>query len=238
MLIVGALFPFSFVVCLGLLSPDGSCHIFSKWHLPGGSHWWIFLGALLLMSCSPHKPQLPLGFPGYPESPPGRSKTDSYEVHAFPWDPVHTEPCVCPSGKVSVSPSPVELLCTCAAGLQCQMLWGLFLPMLVSQAWEYVVGFGTLTPVRELLWYSYLLVCRSPTWWYGLAYTAEVPLQVSQCGFFFVCRISFWYFLTYFIDVCSAVSCNFGVFMKEGALSPTPPSCHSVSKDYFKLLFS
>ena len=51
----------------------------------------------------------------------------------------------------SVSPSPVELLRTSPTGLQCQMLWGLFLPMPDPHTWEFDVGLRTLTPIGECL---------------------------------------------------------------------------------------
>ena len=72
--------------------------------------------------------------------------THSYGASALPWDPVHVEICV------PISPSPMELLCRSPTGLQCQMLWGLFLPMPDPQAWGPDVGLGTLTPVGESLW--------------------------------------------------------------------------------------
>ena len=52
---------------------------------------------------------------------------------------------------VSISPSPVELLCTSPASLQCQKLWGLFLPVPNAQAWGFDVGLRTLTPIGEFL---------------------------------------------------------------------------------------
>ena len=53
---------------------------------------------------------------------------------------------------VSVSPSPVELLCTIPLVFSAHysgILWGLLLAVLGSQAWEPDVGLGTLTPVGE-----------------------------------------------------------------------------------------
>ena len=61
--------------------------------------------------------------------------------------------CLCVPFKTgfSISPSPVELLCTSPIGLQCQMLWELFLPMPDPPAWGFDVGLRTLTPVGESL---------------------------------------------------------------------------------------
>ena len=53
---------------------------------------------------------------------------------------------------VSISPSSMELLCTSPTGLQCQMFWGLFLPIPDPQAWGPDVGLRTLSPVGESLW--------------------------------------------------------------------------------------
>ena len=53
---------------------------------------------------------------------------DSYGDLALPWDLVHVKSlCVPFKNRVSISPSPVELLHTSPTGLQCQMLQGLFL---------------------------------------------------------------------------------------------------------------
>ena len=55
---------------------------------------------------------------------------------------------------VSVSPSSTALLSTSPADPQCQMLWGLLLPRIESQAWETDVGLRTFTPVVEPLQYT------------------------------------------------------------------------------------
>ena len=62
---------------------------------------------------------------------------------------------------VSVSPCPVELLWSSPAGLQSQMLWGLFLVMSDSQAGEPHMGLRNLTPVGEILNYNYSPLCVS-----------------------------------------------------------------------------
>ena len=60
-------------------------------------------------------------FPGCPPRTAVGFDPDSYGDFALPWDPL--------KNGVSVPPSPVELLRTSPTGLQCQMLWGLFLPV-------------------------------------------------------------------------------------------------------------
>ena len=59
--------------------------------------------------------------------------------------------CVCPLRVESVSPSPVELLCTSPTGLQCHMLQGLLLPVPDPRIEEPDVGFETLTPMGKPL---------------------------------------------------------------------------------------
>ena len=95
--------------------------------------------------------QLTPAFPGDPPRHMRRSDPDSYGVPAFPWDPVHMESFMCPPRVESVSPSPVELLHTPLTGLQCQMLWGLLLPIPELQSGEPDVGFRTPTPMGEPL---------------------------------------------------------------------------------------
>ena len=68
-------------------------------------------------------------FPGGPPRTAVRCDPDSYEDFALPWDPVHVKVYAPFMNGVSISPSPVELLCTSPTGLQCQMLQELFLPM-------------------------------------------------------------------------------------------------------------
>ena len=65
--------------------------------------------------------------------------------------------------RLSVSPSPMELLHTSPAGPQSQMPQGLLLPMPDPQAWEPDVGLRTLTSVGEPLKYSYFPVWGPPT---------------------------------------------------------------------------
>ena len=91
-------------------------------------------------------------FPGGPPRTAVRFDPDSLGDIALPWDPVHFNVCVCLLRMgVSISPSPVELLCTSPTGLQCQILQGLFLPMPDLQAWGPDMGLRTLTPVGKSL---------------------------------------------------------------------------------------
>ena len=129
-------------------------------HTYGG---WIFPRALLPMPSPNNVPQSPPVFPGDPPSTAVRSDTDSHRVSALTWDPVHMKTCVCLLRMVSVSPSPMEFLCTSPTGLQCQMLQGALSPKPDSQVCGPDMGLGTFTPVGESLWYSYFPVCGLPT---------------------------------------------------------------------------
>ena len=91
-------------------------------------------------------------FPGCPPRTAVRFDPDSYGDLALPWDPVHVKVCVHLLRMGSLFP-PV-LWSSCAqspTGLQCQMLWGLFLPLPDTHTWEFDVGLRTLTPVCESL---------------------------------------------------------------------------------------
>ena len=91
-------------------------------------------------------------FTGYPPRTTVRSDTDSHGVFALPWDPVHVKICVHFSGMGSLfSPSLVEFLHTSSTGLQCQMLWGLFLPGPDPQVRGFDRVLRTLIPIGESL---------------------------------------------------------------------------------------
>ena len=132
-------------------------------------------------SCPQNEPQPPLAFPGYLLQPAGRSDPDSYGVPALPWGPVHMKSCVCPPR--------VQLLCTGPAGLQHQMLWGLFLPMPDPWDGEPDMGFGTLTPVGEPLRYVIFQSVVAHPVGVGLLMCENAPLTISM-WLVFVCRIS------------------------------------------------
>ena len=130
----------------------------------------------------------------------------------------HESLCVPFKNGVSVSPSPVELLCTSPTGLQCQMLRGLFLPVPDPQAWGLDVGLRTLTPVGESLWNSYfpvlgayqlggmglLISCNRPS--YLLIWP---PLLSSGVGYLFE---SFW---SIWLKIAQHLVVNFVIFRRE-----------------------
>lgn len=98
------------------------------------------------------------------------------------WKPV----CALQAWGVCV-PSPLELLCTCPAGVQCHMLWGAPTSGASPQAGDPDVGFGTLAPVGEPLRPGSFPVCGSLTWRIRMAHTMKAPLVPSQHGCCFVC---------------------------------------------------
>ena len=86
--------------------------------------------------------------------------------------------CVPFKNGVSISPSPMELMHTIPTGLQCQILWGLFLPVLDPHTWEFDVGLRTLIPVGESLSVNQLVfsLWSFPPGRYGVVYIMKSPL--------------------------------------------------------------
>ena len=115
---------------LGLLSTDGWGPIFPKWPPPEKCMPMkilkSFASSVLLHTTSHIHPCFPRR----------SSKNFSQVQPKFPWKPCFAlgpsackSVCVPSKNGVSASPSPVELLCTSPAGLQRQVLRGLFLPV-------------------------------------------------------------------------------------------------------------
>ena len=83
----------------------------------------------------------------------------------FPLDLCILEILCAPSKSgVSISPSPVEFLWSNPDELQNQIFWGFLLPLPDPQVGKPDVGFRTFTPLGELQWYNYFLVCGLPAW--------------------------------------------------------------------------
>ena len=138
--------------------------------------------------CPCSEPQLPSTSPGDPQRSAGRSGPGSYAITAFS-PGVHNTLCAPSKSGVSVSHSPVEFRQSSPTGLQSQMFWGLLLLMPDLQSGEPDMGLRTLIP--------------------------------SHCSFFFVfgSRISFSVWVpVFFIDGCSAISCDFVLFVRGGEL--------------------
>ena len=75
----------------------------------------------------------------------------------------HTTLCVPSKSRVSVSPSPVEVLKSNHTSLQNLILWEFLLLLPDPQVGKPDVGLRTFTPVDGLLWYTCSPVCESPT---------------------------------------------------------------------------
>ena len=137
LLMGGAVFPPCLSFGLGLLSPDEWGQIFSKWQ-PSGKLMLMNIPGTTASNVLP--PQGATATPCFSRilsRIQGRCGPDFYGVLSLPWDPsAHEILYVSSAGGVSVSLSPVELLHTYPAGLQCQMLWGLLFPMPYHQAGE------------------------------------------------------------------------------------------------------
>ena len=142
--------PHGLLFGLGLLSTDELGQIFPKWPPPEND---MLLNIPRSFQCpSPTTSHI------HPCFPRRSSKNCSQVRPRFLWRLCFAlgasaceSLCVPFKNGVSVSPSPVELLCTSPTGLQCQMLQGLFLPVPDPLTWEFDVGFRTLTHVGESL---------------------------------------------------------------------------------------
>ena len=131
---------------------DGWGHIFPKWPPPEKHRLMNIFKSIASKVLPPKQATSTPVFPGCPPRTSDRSDPDSYGDLALPWNSVHVKVCVrLLRMGVSISPSPMELLHASPTGLQCQMLWGLFLPVPDPHMWEFDVGLRTLTPVGKSL---------------------------------------------------------------------------------------
>ena len=128
--------------------------------------------------------------------------------------PVHMRPCLLPSKSV-VCLSPVKCLGSRSTGIQSQIFcWGFLLPVPDAQTGESDVELRTVTPMGEPLWYNYnqipyLLESENIT---------KVPLLPSWCSLSLDTEYVFSWGVVFFVDGCSTVGCDFGVFMRGGEL--------------------
>ena len=137
---------------LGLLGTEGWGQIFPKWPPPEK----VTLLNIPESFASNILPSQQTTFiPFFPGGPPRiavRFDSVSYGAFALPWDPVHMKVCVCLSRMGSLFPPVLWSSCALSpTGLQCQMLWGVFLPVPDPQAWGPDVELRILTPVGEFL---------------------------------------------------------------------------------------
>ena len=127
---------------LGLLTPDGWGQIFSKMATYRGIHTNDYSRELCLQCPSPTMIHSHPNFPRRSKS----SLASLTQILCLALGPsAHESLCVPFKNVVSMSPSPMELLCTS------HMLWGLLLPMPDPQEWELDIGLRTLTPMGEPL---------------------------------------------------------------------------------------
>ena len=115
---------------------------------PGLGLRWLCLGQFTPMNtpwylchrfpCPHSESQLPPASPRDPPRSAGRSGPGCYAVTVFfpPGPGVDKSLCASSKSGVSVFPSPVEFLWSSPAGLQSQMLWGLFFPVSDPQTGE------------------------------------------------------------------------------------------------------
>ena len=215
-----AVFPLVCCLAWGFSALMGGARLFQNGHLPGSSCWWLFLGPLPPMSCRHSEPQLPPAFPGDPPRPSGMSDPDFYGVPALPLDPVHMKPCVCPPRVESLFLPVLWSICAQALlAFNAKCSRGVLLPIPGPQAGEPDMGLRSLTPVGEPLQYSCFPVCGLPTRqvWDLLISQKHPSYCLDETSLSLSVGNLFW-FPVYFVDGCSAVSCNFGVLMREGEL--------------------
>ena len=177
------------------------------------------LGPPLPVSLPHSGPQPIPASPGDSPKPTGRSNWGSCGVTALPWVPGHMKPRVHPPRVESLLPSVLWSSCTqVPLALQSQMLSRLLLRMpdahLGSLAWgsELSLLWENLCSIMSFQFVGGLVGM-------GFGYIVTAPFLPSCCGFFvFGCRLSFWKGSSLFVDGCSAVGCDFGVFVRGGEL--------------------
>lgn len=141
-------------------------------------------------------------------------------IHALLWDLVSMKICVhSPWVECLFHPSLEELLCSSPTGLQCQMIQGLLLPLPDPQAVE-LTGVWNSHSCRKGSMIQYFPICGWPTLSvYAIVFIIKVHLLPFFMTFLSLCVVYLlWQLPVYFIDSCSAVSCDFTVFMRGGDL--------------------
>lgn len=119
----------------------------------------------------------------------------------------------------------VGLLHSSPADLQSWMLWELFLSMPDLQTGHPDMGLRTLTSMGELLLYNCSPIYGSPMWglwdviilWVHSYHLGGFLLYVFGCRISSFSRLRFFCFF-FLINICSAVSSDFGVLAKGGKL--------------------
>ena len=197
--------------------------VFKHWSLQ--AVWW---GQVTLMiipwglchqcSCPHTEPKTTLPSPGDPPRCTVRSSPDSYGIPDFPWDSEHMKPSLHPTRVESLFPWVLGSSFTQDPKPNClgappsdarTPCWGIWCGAQNSHSCE-------ITSVIQLFFSLFVTHLVSM----GFAYITKVPLFPSHSSFFFVfgCRKSFLVFPSLFVNGCSAVSCDFGVFMREDEL--------------------
>lgn len=152
---------------------------------------------------APHLPRDPL-------RPAGRCFPCSYKLPLLPLILKCIRFCVHPLGRKSLFLSnPVGLLQSTHAGLQSQMLWRLLFSVLDPQVWG---------PVGKPLHHCSPICCFPTQRIWNLIISWVFTSCLSYCCSFSMSLDLFWCFPVFFINGYFAVSCDFGVLMKEGEL--------------------
>ena len=171
------------------------------------------------VSCLHSEPQTPPAFPGDPPRMEGKTVPDFMEFFFVLWPSTYETLCAPSKSGVSLSPSLVEPLHSNPIGFQHQMLQGLLLPMPDPQ-----VGESDMESLElSLLWES---LCNKVIFQfvdcslsvYEIAYNWNHPSYHILVASSLFCGIGyhFSWLPGNFVDGCSADSCNFAVFMRQG----------------------
>ena len=172
------------------------------------------LPPLVSHSQLPH-PQETLPTPALPR-PTGRSGPDSCVVTALCWVPVHVKSCVHPLRVESLFPLFLWSSCTQALLAFNAKCSGTPPPVarlsLESPTWG-----SELTPMGEPLSYDYFAVCGLPIQWVQDLIMSRKCLSYHLVVTSLDVKIFFFgRFQSFFVYGCSAVSCDFGVFVRRG----------------------
>ena len=172
----------------------------------------------------------------------GKSGPNLLRGHCFlPQVLVGMRSCECPPRVeflfLSVLWNSCEFLWSNLAGLQSQILWGLFLSLPDPQAGNPDMVLRTLTAVGELMWYYFSSLWVTHLACTGFDFITIALLLPSHCGFFFVfaCRVSFLVGSSIFlVNGSLAVICDFHVSVRRGELPSFYSTILSVWKSRFR----
>jgi len=172
---VGAVFPPRLLFDLEFLGSNGWGQIFPKWP-PLEELMLMIIPKTFTLNVLP--PQSSIVFPESSENHRQDWPRFLWSICFAPGPSAHESLCVPFKSAVSVSSSPVELLCTSPTGPQCQMLWGPSSKCQISRSgnltWcsELSLPWASLYNIFSSLWATHLVSL-------GLLISHKLPSTVS-----------------------------------------------------------